>query len=263
MKKSKTFSFKRERSINPASPLITAGPDSVLESLCLEQCYEIRQVFANQHKPQNSVHKPISVRTTRNLHSHLHEAPLTKKHLQVTGYGIVSIIVFMCLLNLIKMANIVNIGLCNLPFAEMQVTSCFQLLTPLAWFALIDVWVVSNGPLINLTVSFFRMVQGIPMISGRWRCVGGRKATRWKCCAVKCASCIAPLAVCSIPRERCSQSGKNLTKCSDSPLDLQRFIYTFGVNKLSLLCVLYRVYEGFLIGRQSVDQDNKKKAVCL
>ncbi|XP_053366537.1 protein O-mannosyl-transferase 2 isoform X1 [Clarias gariepinus] len=26
--------------------------------------------------------------TTRNLHSHLHEAPLTKKHLQVTGYGI-------------------------------------------------------------------------------------------------------------------------------------------------------------------------------
>ncbi|KAM9707683.1 protein O-mannosyl-transferase 2 [Menidia menidia] len=25
--------------------------------------------------------------TTRNLHSHLHEAPLTKKHLQVTGYG--------------------------------------------------------------------------------------------------------------------------------------------------------------------------------
>uniref|UniRef100_A0A667YRY0 Protein O-mannosyl-transferase 2 n=1 Tax=Myripristis murdjan TaxID=586833 RepID=A0A667YRY0_9TELE len=26
--------------------------------------------------------------TTRNLHSHLHEAPLTKKHFQVTGYGI-------------------------------------------------------------------------------------------------------------------------------------------------------------------------------
>ncbi|XP_051775823.1 protein O-mannosyl-transferase 2 [Erpetoichthys calabaricus] len=26
--------------------------------------------------------------TSRNLHSHLHEAPLTKKHLQVTGYGI-------------------------------------------------------------------------------------------------------------------------------------------------------------------------------
>ncbi|XP_034015477.1 protein O-mannosyl-transferase 2 [Thalassophryne amazonica] len=26
--------------------------------------------------------------TTRNLHSHLHEAPLTKKHYQVTGYGI-------------------------------------------------------------------------------------------------------------------------------------------------------------------------------
>lgn len=29
-------------------------------------------------------------RTTRNLHSHLHEAPMTKKHFQVTGYGIVS-----------------------------------------------------------------------------------------------------------------------------------------------------------------------------
>uniref|UniRef100_A0A8C9XEG7 Protein O-mannosyl-transferase 2 n=1 Tax=Sander lucioperca TaxID=283035 RepID=A0A8C9XEG7_SANLU len=28
------------------------------------------------------------VRTTRNLHGHLHEAPLTKKHFQVTGYGI-------------------------------------------------------------------------------------------------------------------------------------------------------------------------------
>ncbi|XP_034077787.1 protein O-mannosyl-transferase 2 [Gymnodraco acuticeps] len=28
------------------------------------------------------------VETTRNLHSHLHEAPLTKKHFQVTGYGI-------------------------------------------------------------------------------------------------------------------------------------------------------------------------------
>ncbi|KAG7237260.1 hypothetical protein INR49_032593 [Caranx melampygus] len=26
--------------------------------------------------------------TTRNLHSHLHEAPMTKKHFQVTGYGI-------------------------------------------------------------------------------------------------------------------------------------------------------------------------------
>lgn len=170
-----------------------------------------------------------------------------------------SIIVFLCLLNLIKKPNIVNIGFRHLPFGEMQVTSCFQLLTTLAWFALIDVWVVSNGLFMNLTVSFFRMVQGIPMISGRWRCVGGRRATRWKCCAVKCASCIAPLAVCSIPLARCSQSGKNLTKCSDSSLDLERFIYTFGVNKLSLLCVLYRVYEGFLIGCQSVDQDKKKK----
>lgn len=29
-------------------------------------------------------------RTSRNLHSHQHEAPLTRKHFQVTGYGIVS-----------------------------------------------------------------------------------------------------------------------------------------------------------------------------
>ncbi|KAA8582270.1 hypothetical protein FQN60_009010 [Etheostoma spectabile] len=29
--------------------------------------------------------------TTRNLHGHLHEAPLTKKHFQVTGYGIVEV----------------------------------------------------------------------------------------------------------------------------------------------------------------------------
>lgn len=33
---------------------------------------------------------PGAFRTTRNLHAHLHEAPLTKKHYQVTGYGIVS-----------------------------------------------------------------------------------------------------------------------------------------------------------------------------
>lgn len=29
-------------------------------------------------------------RTGRNLHSHIHEAPMTKKHFQVTGYGMVS-----------------------------------------------------------------------------------------------------------------------------------------------------------------------------
>lgn len=29
-------------------------------------------------------------RTSRNLHSHVHEAPMTKKHFQVTGYGTVS-----------------------------------------------------------------------------------------------------------------------------------------------------------------------------
>lgn len=32
----------------------------------------------------------VDFRTSRNLHSHYHEAPLTRKHYQVTGYGIVS-----------------------------------------------------------------------------------------------------------------------------------------------------------------------------
>lgn len=32
----------------------------------------------------------VLFRTTRNLHSHLHEGPVTKKHFQVTGYGTVS-----------------------------------------------------------------------------------------------------------------------------------------------------------------------------
>lgn len=32
----------------------------------------------------------LTSRTSRNLHSHYHEAPLTRKHYQVTGYGIVS-----------------------------------------------------------------------------------------------------------------------------------------------------------------------------
>ncbi|PWA16458.1 hypothetical protein CCH79_00004545, partial [Gambusia affinis] len=53
------------------------------------------------HKPDNNTQSEIPdlVRhgdiirlehkeTTRNLHSHLHQAPLTKKHFQVTGYGI-------------------------------------------------------------------------------------------------------------------------------------------------------------------------------
>lgn len=53
------------------------------------------------------------------------------------------------------------------------------------------------------------------MISGRWRCVEGRRVTRWRCCAVKCASYIVPQAVCSIPQARCSQSGKNLLNCGD------------------------------------------------
>uniref|UniRef100_A0A3P8ZLH2 Protein O-mannosyl-transferase 2 n=1 Tax=Esox lucius TaxID=8010 RepID=A0A3P8ZLH2_ESOLU len=51
------------------------------------------------HRPNDSNGEPDLVRhgdvirlehkeTTRNLHSHRHEAPLTKKHFQVTGYGI-------------------------------------------------------------------------------------------------------------------------------------------------------------------------------
>uniref|UniRef100_A0A3B3UDW9 Protein O-mannosyl-transferase 2 n=1 Tax=Poecilia latipinna TaxID=48699 RepID=A0A3B3UDW9_9TELE len=67
-----------------------------------------QQVTAYLHKDYNNmwlVHKPDNDKTpdlvrhgdiirlehketTRNLHSHLHQAPLTKKHFQVTGYGI-------------------------------------------------------------------------------------------------------------------------------------------------------------------------------
>ncbi|KAF3844774.1 hypothetical protein F7725_007937 [Dissostichus mawsoni] len=69
-----------------------------------------QQVTAYLHKDYNNlwlVHRPDEMNlnlghltwfvmetsldsstTTRNLHSHLHEAPLTKKHFQVTGYGI-------------------------------------------------------------------------------------------------------------------------------------------------------------------------------
>lgn len=46
-----------------------------------------------QSGPPDLVHHGDIIRlehkeTTRNLHSHLHQAPLTKKHFQVTGYGI-------------------------------------------------------------------------------------------------------------------------------------------------------------------------------
>uniref|UniRef100_A0A8C2ZVE4 Protein O-mannosyl-transferase 2 n=1 Tax=Cyclopterus lumpus TaxID=8103 RepID=A0A8C2ZVE4_CYCLU len=41
-----------------------------------------------QQVSDNFFSLPFASRTTRNLHGHLHEAPLTKKHFQVTGYGI-------------------------------------------------------------------------------------------------------------------------------------------------------------------------------
>uniref|UniRef100_A0A673C3P4 Protein O-mannosyl-transferase 2 n=1 Tax=Sphaeramia orbicularis TaxID=375764 RepID=A0A673C3P4_9TELE len=56
-----------------------------------------QQVTAYLHKDYNNlwlVHRQDEnsfhhlIVTTRNLHSHLHEAPLTKKHFQVSGYGI-------------------------------------------------------------------------------------------------------------------------------------------------------------------------------
>uniref|UniRef100_A0A8C9XHF3 Protein O-mannosyl-transferase 2 n=1 Tax=Sander lucioperca TaxID=283035 RepID=A0A8C9XHF3_SANLU len=59
-----------------------------------------QQVTAYLHKDYNNLwlvhrqdanecdHTEVMYETTRNLHGHLHEAPLTKKHFQVTGYGI-------------------------------------------------------------------------------------------------------------------------------------------------------------------------------
>ncbi|XP_061552168.1 protein O-mannosyl-transferase 2 [Phycodurus eques] len=55
--------------------------------------------FVHRHETNSQSETPDLVRhgdiirlehkeTTRNLHSHLHEAPLTRKHFQVTGYGI-------------------------------------------------------------------------------------------------------------------------------------------------------------------------------
>uniref|UniRef100_A0A673BYX3 Protein O-mannosyl-transferase 2 n=1 Tax=Sphaeramia orbicularis TaxID=375764 RepID=A0A673BYX3_9TELE len=53
-----------------------------------------QQVTAYLHKDYNNLWLNSKIpylvikKTTRNLHSHLHEAPLTKKHFQVSGYGI-------------------------------------------------------------------------------------------------------------------------------------------------------------------------------
>ncbi|KAG7282452.1 hypothetical protein CRUP_018169, partial [Coryphaenoides rupestris] len=45
-------------------------------------------VGAKQQQVTAYLHKDYNNLTTRNLHGHLHEAPLTRKHFQVTGYGI-------------------------------------------------------------------------------------------------------------------------------------------------------------------------------
>lgn len=42
-------------------------------------------------------------RTGRNLHSHVHEAPMTKKHFQVTGYGTVSTFTLLTALSVLHM----------------------------------------------------------------------------------------------------------------------------------------------------------------
>lgn len=42
-------------------------------------------------------------RTGRNLHSHVHEAPMTKKHFQVTGYGMVSAFTFLTAFSVLHM----------------------------------------------------------------------------------------------------------------------------------------------------------------
>lgn len=50
-------------------------------------------------------------RTGRNLHSHVHEAPMTKKHYQVTGYGMVSTFTFLTALSILHMLVLLEVDI--------------------------------------------------------------------------------------------------------------------------------------------------------
>lgn len=129
---------------------------------------------------------PCPFRTTRNLHSHLHEAPLTKKHFQVTGYGIVS-----------GPITFWRYHAVNFPYS-----------------ALITYLYVPNFKTHLHLWPLFRMAPVTPMTCGRWRCVEVGRVTWWRCCVAKSAFCTELLVVCFTPLARLSQSGKTSFLCS-------------------------------------------------
>lgn len=116
----------------------------------------------------------VLFRTTRNLHSHLHEGPVTKKHFQVTGYGTVST-----------------------PMTRHSALHLYQILT---------VCHVSTFLLV------LRMAQATPMTSGRWRCQGVRRVIWSKCYAAKSVLSTERPVVCFTPPARLCPSGK-FTSC--------------------------------------------------
>lgn len=124
-------------------------------------------------------------RTTRNLHSHLHEAPMTKKHFQVTGYGIVSIAPHLKLISWVVTCYTIH-----------NSTTCSYLTFQL--------W------------SLHRMALETQMTCGRWRCAGVRRATWSRCCAAKSAFFTELRDVCCTPPERLYQSGTTNLLCCDS-----------------------------------------------
>lgn len=115
----------------------------------------------------------VLFRTTRNLHSHLHEGPVTKKHFQVTGYGTVST-----------------------PWHHILLYACIK-----CWLCVI------SSPFLVL-----RMAQATPMTCGRWRCQEVRRVIRWKCYAAKSVLFTERPVVCCTPLARLCPSGR-FTSC--------------------------------------------------
>lgn len=118
-------------------------------------------------------HIPHLSRTGRNLHSHVHVAPMTKKHFQVTGYGTVSTFTFLTAFSVLHSDLLLepDIG------AELS--------------------------------SFLRMARVTSMTCGRWRCAADGEATLWRFCAAKFASGTKLQVACCSPPGRPSLSGNS------------------------------------------------------
>lgn len=116
---------------------------------------------------------PHLSRTGRNLHSHVHEAPMTKKHFQVTGYGTVSTFTFLTAFSVLHMDVLLELDI----GAELS--------------------------------SFLRMARVTSTTCGRWRCAADGEATLWRFCAAKFASGTKLQVACCSPPGRLSQSGNS------------------------------------------------------